>query len=295
MITNQPPVAVDDTATTDQDQPVQIAVLANDTDADNDPLVISALVQPLNGSVVAAANGVVSYTPVAGFTGTDTFSYDATDPDGAASTATVTVTVNAVITNVLPVALDDSATTLEGTPVSITVLANDTDADNDPLTVSAVTAPADGTASINADGTVEYVPAVAFSGVDTFDYTIDDGVSGTASGRVTVTVTAAPVAPPVAAVNTPPVAVDDVAVATVGGTTRIRVLDNDSDPDGDTLELTLDATLPPSSGTVTVHNNGRWLNYTAGALAGTDSVGYIIDDGNGGTDSATVTIAIADI
>ena len=85
-----------------------------------------------------------------------------------------------------------------------------------------------------------------------------------------------------------------MAVATVGGTTRIRVLDNDSDPDDDTLELTLDATLPPSSGTVTVHNNGRWLNYTAGALAGTDSVGYIIDDGNGGTDSATVTIAIAD-
>ena len=105
----------------------------------------------------------------------------------------MTVTVNAVIpviTNVLPIALPDSAVTPEDTPVTIAVLANDTDADNDPLTVSAVTIPSNGVASVNTDGTVEYVPVAAFSGIDSFNYTVDDGVSGTATAAVEVTVTA---------------------------------------------------------------------------------------------------------
>jgi len=127
---------------------------------------------------------------------------------------------------------------------------------------------------------------------------VDDGVSGAATASVLVSVTAAPVAPtpvqPTSAANTPPEAVDDAIVATVGATVRrIRVLDNDFDADGDALELTLDASFPPSSGTVNVQPNGMWLNYTAGTVAGTDSFGYIIDDGNGGTDSGTVTVAIA--
>ena len=108
-------------------------------------------------------------------------------------------------------------------------------------------------------------------------------------------VTAAPVVTPTAASNTPPDAVDDTAVANVGSLVRIRVLDNDSDPDGDSLGLTVDATLPPTSGTVTVHNNGRWLNYTAGSSAGIDTFGYIIDDGNGATDTAIVTVTVTDL
>ena len=92
-----------------------------------------------------------------------------------------------------PDAVDDSATTDEDAPVVIRVLANDTDVDGDALTVVSVTQPANGTVTVNADGTVTYTPRANFYGVDTFTYTIADGNGGTDSATVTVTVRAGPV------------------------------------------------------------------------------------------------------
>ncbi len=88
-----------------------------------------------------------------------------------------------------PEALDDSVTTVQETPVDINVLANDTDPDGDTLTVLDVSVPANGTASINPDGTVQYVPDNDFRGVDTFTYTVGDGHGGTDVATVTVDVT----------------------------------------------------------------------------------------------------------
>lgn len=288
---NAVPVATDDTATTDQELPVNISVLANDTDSDGDALTIDSFTQPLNGAVVDAS-GIFTYTPDTGFFGNDTFDYVVSDPDGATSSATVTVTVNEVITNSLPVAVDDAETTVEDVPVSIVVLANDSDPDGDALEVTAVTLAANGTASINSDGSIEYTPDAGFVGDDTFDYTIDDNVSGSANASVAITVTAAPATP--ISVNAAPEAFDDVETVSVGEVARIRVLTNDIDADGDNLTLALDVTLPPSIGTAEVHNNGRWINYTAD-VAGTDSFGYTIDDGNGGSDFAVVTVAVNDL
>ena len=88
------------------------------------------------------------------------------------------MTVTVTPTNDGPVAVDDAATTAEDTAVSIAVLANDTDLDGDTLTVSAATAPAHGTATVNADGTITYTPAANYHGTDSFTYTIGDGTAG---------------------------------------------------------------------------------------------------------------------
>ena len=96
------------------------------------------------------------------------------------------ITVTALIENCPPVAVDDAATTVNGFPVTINVLANDSDPDGDPLTVTGVTDPPNGTAVNNNDGTVTYTPDCGFFGIDTFDYTISDGQGGTDTGTVTV-------------------------------------------------------------------------------------------------------------
>jgi hypothetical protein len=90
------------------------------------------------------------------------------------------------VTNRNPVAVDDTATTVNGFPVTINVLANDSDPDGDPLTVTGVTDPPNGTAVNNGDGTVTYTPDCGFFGIDSFDYTISDGQGGTDTGTVTV-------------------------------------------------------------------------------------------------------------
>jgi hypothetical protein len=91
-----------------------------------------------------------------------------------------------LVVNCAPVAVDDIATTVNGFPVTINVLANDTDANGDPLTVTSVTDPPNGTAVNNGDGTVTYTPDCGFFGNDTFGYTISDGQGGTDTGLVTV-------------------------------------------------------------------------------------------------------------
>jgi hypothetical protein len=92
------------------------------------------------------------------------------------------------VTNSDPIANPDQATTKPATPVTINVLANDSDPDGDPLTVTSVTDPPNGTATRNADNTVTYRPNCGFTGTDMFTYSIGDGRGGTASALVTVTV-----------------------------------------------------------------------------------------------------------
>jgi subtilisin family serine protease len=94
--TNQPPVAVDDSATTNQDTAVTVDVLGNDSDPENDPLTVSAVTQPANGTASFTASDV-TYTPGAGFNGTDSFDYTVSDGNGGSASATVTVTVTPAV------------------------------------------------------------------------------------------------------------------------------------------------------------------------------------------------------
>jgi hypothetical protein len=184
--TNKAPTANDDSATTKAGLPVTIKVLANDSDPDGDSLTIAAWTQGAHGTVSLGA-GTLTYTPNDGFAGTDSFTYSIEDGRGGSAGATVTVKVEASVTNQPPVAIDDDATTLENTAVTIAVLSNDWDPDNDSLDVASVTSAANGEVRVHADGTLTYTPHKRFKGSDTFSYDLTDGTHR-AQGSVTVIV-----------------------------------------------------------------------------------------------------------
>ena len=279
---NAAPVAADDNVSTQEDQPVVIDALNNDSDPDGDMLAVMSFDQPANGTVVQNADGTFSYTPNADFNGTDTFSYTVTDGNGGTSTATVQVVVAPA--NDGPVAMDDKASVDEDGSVKIDVLSNDSDLDGDSLSVTEVGQPANGSVSINADGSVSYTPAEDYNGSDSFTYTISDGNGGTATATVYVCVKP---------VNDAPVATDDNAETSEDAPVVIDVLSNDSDPDGDALSI--DSFEQPANGTV-VQNAGGTFSYTPNAdFNGTDTFTYTVTDGNGGTSTATVQVVVASV
>ena len=284
VVDNTPPLAVDDVATTAEDVPVTVDVVANDVDTDGiNPASVTILGVPTSGLAINNIDGTISYIPSQNFNGSDSLTYRVADNTGVQSNvATVNITVTPV--NDAPVANDDAANT-EGTiPVTIDVLANDTDIDGDTLSVSAVVQPASGIVVINADNTVTYTANAGFTGTDTFSYTASDGNGGTDTGAVTVLVAPAG--------NVAPVATDDTfTVNEDSGTSLLDVLGNDSDPDGDTLTVT--AVTQPAPGTGSVINNGTSVSYTPPLnFHGSTSFSYTIDDGNGHTATATVTVNV---
>ncbi|WP_177408621.1 cadherin-like domain-containing protein [Pseudomonas sp. M30-35] len=183
-VTNPSPAAVDDLASTNEDQPLDIVVLSNDSDPDGDSLTVLTA-SAVNGTIVIRQDGVLNYTPNANFNGTDTITYTVSDGEGGTATATVTVSVIPVQDP--PVAEDDSASGTPDTPIVIPVLANDRDVDGDPLTVTSASSP-NGTVMINPDGTISFVATPGFSGTTTITYTVSDGYGGFDTGTVIVSV-----------------------------------------------------------------------------------------------------------
>ncbi|WP_420464453.1 retention module-containing protein, partial [Panacagrimonas sp.] len=289
---NNPPDAVDDSAVTDEGEPVTIAVLGNDTDPDGNPLTLTGVTQGSNGVVTINPDGTVTYTPNPGTSGNDSFTYTISDGQGGTDTATVTVTVNEVIDppppppdNTAPDAVNDSVTIATNAPVIIQVLGNDSDPENDPLTVTGVTQGSNGTVTINPNGTVTYTPNPGPVQEDSFTYTISDGQGGTDTATVTINVDEPP--PPV---NTRPDAVNDTVQTNEDTAVIVPVLGNDTDPENDPLTVT--AVSQGSNGTVVLNPNGT-VTYTPNPnFNGTDSFQYAISDGNGGTDTATVTVTV---
>ncbi|HET9031658.1 MAG TPA: Ig-like domain-containing protein [Dokdonella sp.] len=188
---NGVPSAADDAITVDFESIANlIDVLANDSDPDNDPLTITAVSSPAHGTAEISAGGI-SYTPMAGYSGADSFTYTISDGRGGTATASVSVTVNpAAESNRPPIAVNDDDNVLKGYDNDIDVLANDSDPDGDPLTVISVehTGPGLATITINADNTIHYQSIHGFSGYDSFRYTISDGRGGTSTAAVSVLV-----------------------------------------------------------------------------------------------------------
>jgi large repetitive protein len=183
-----------------------------------------------------------------------------------------------------PAAVNDSLMTGEDTPSApLNVLANDSDPDAHPLTVTTLNPSADhGTVSCTAAGVCTYTPDANYFGPDSFTYTISDGHGGTDTATVSITVTP---------VNDAPNAVDDSLTTAQGTAGNVNVLANDSDLEGDSLTVT---TLSPSAdhGTVSCTAAGV-CTYTPNAgYSGPDSFEYSISDGYGGTDTATVSVTV---
>ena len=186
---NRAPAAVNDSVNAACGATSTFNVLANDTDADGDPLTITAVSNPGKG-VAAIAGNKIAYTPTAAgcSVGADTFTYTISDGKGGTSTATVNVALQPPAANQPPIAVDDTFTVACGATATLNVLANDRDPDGDALRITSVTAPQQGSRiSISADGkTINLVPALFCFSTDSFNYTISDGRGGVATAKVTL-------------------------------------------------------------------------------------------------------------
>jgi large repetitive protein len=276
---NDAPVAVDDTATTDEDTSVVLLLLSNDTDVEGDPLTISAATNGTFGTVTCGPTQC-TYLPDPNRHGTDTFLYTLADPSGATDEGSVTITVRPV--NDLPIAQADSIATGEDQPVTIQVTANDTDVDGDTLAASVLTQPGQGSATCSG-GTCDYLPNADANGPDSFTYQVSDGNGGTASATVTILV---------GSTDDPPVARDDVATTAEDSLVTVFVLTNDTDVDSPVLTV-VSANPTAANGTVTC-GTSTCSYLPAADFHGTDSFVYTISDGPSSA-SATVQVTVTPV
>ncbi|MAS03280.1 MAG: hypothetical protein CL534_01030, partial [Ahrensia sp.] len=282
---NTAPVAVADQVETQEDTPLtNIDVLANDSDADGDTLTIDGTPTAEHGTVTVNPDGTLNYTPDADFNGSDTITYSVSDGNGGTATGTVVVTVTPV--NDGPVASDDAYTTTAGSALTnLDVLANDSDPEGDTLSIEGTPTAANGTVTVNADGTINYTPDAGFVGTDEISYVVTDGNGGSATATATITVERGNVAPVTAA--------DAFETAEDTALENLDILGNDVDGDGDTLSL--DATPTAEHGTVSVNPDGT-INYTPDAdFNGADTITYQVSDGHGGTAAGSVAITVTPV
>jgi hypothetical protein len=270
------PVAQADTATVQENSANNaINVLANDSDADGNPISITAVTAPAHG-VAQIAGGQINYTPAAGYAGTDQFNYTISDNKGLAATTSVTVTVMA---SQAPTARNETTTTPFNTPITVNVLANDSDPNGYALGITSITQPAHGSAAISG-GTIVYTPQPTFSGTDTFSYTVGNGHGGTATATVTVTVQ-----PPGA-----PIVRNDTATTPYATPVVIDVLANDSDPNN--FPLSIIRISSPAQGTDAIQGNTIVYSPSTTLNGGTDKFSYTVSDGHGNTANGVVTVTV---
>ncbi len=272
---NTAPVANDDSAETDEDTPVVIAVLTNDVDTDNDTLSVTQVTQGTKGAVTINPDSTIRYVPMANVNGADSFTYTASDGRGGTDTARVDISVIAV--NDAPVANAQSIAVNEDTNIAITL--NGSDVENDPLSYSVASGPDHGILGGTAPN-LTYTPVADYQGADVFTFTVNDGWLDSEPATVTITVNP---------VNDPPVAVDDTAITDEDNSVVIDVAANDTDADGDSLVVA--GFTQPASGTVAM--SGGSLIYTPDLnFNGTDSFAYTVNDGTADSQPATVALTI---
>jgi len=286
--TNHAPIANADTYTTPINTPLDVpasGILTNDRDEDANPIAAVLVTTTTHGTLTLNSDGSFHYVPNSGYTGTDTFTYYATD--GSLNSSTVTVTITITAANHAPVANSDSYTTSQNTTLNIStpgVLQNDSDPDGNPITAVLDTQPAHGTLSLNSNGSLTYVPNSGFSGTDSFTYHDSDGQLSSNVATVTITVNA---------VNHAPVANSDSYTTSQNTTLNISapgVLGNDSDPDANPITAILDS--QPSHGTLSLTSNGAFAYAPNSGFTGTDSFTYHDSDGQLSSNIATVTVTV---
>ena len=273
---NDAPVAGDDTFTTDMGTPLSGTVAA--VDVDGDPLTYYLFNDCALGTVVLnAGTGAFTYTPNAGVTGSDTFTFKAHDGKKESNIGTVSITITDP--NSAPVAEDSTHNTDDTTAVNGTMIA--TDPDGDPLTFYLITLPNDGTLVVNdaATGDFTYTPAVGKTGQYSFTFAASDGAL-VSIGTVTITVTGPNVAPEAedgtatTSQNTP---VDGMLVAT--------------DANGDPLTYIL--VDNGTQGTAVIDENTGAFTYTPNAdVTGSDTFTFKVNDGQEDSNTATITVTI---
>lgn len=287
---NTAPVGINDTYSTNEDVALTVpapGVLGNDTDAEADPMTAILVTGPASGTLTLNSNGSFTYTPVANFNGPVTFTY--MPNDGLANGNVTTVTINVIPVNDTPVASADAYAATEDVPLTQPapgVLANDSDVEG-PLTAVLTTGPANGTLTLNGDGSFTYTPNANFNGTDSFTYQASDGSAMSAPATVTISV---------AAVNDAPVAANDAYGTNQNTTLNVAapgVLSNDSDPESAPLTAVLVSST--ASGTLTFNANGSFTYTPNAGFTGTDSFTYRASDGSLNSNIASVTITVNNV
>ncbi|ELP2673805.1 tandem-95 repeat protein [Vibrio parahaemolyticus] len=228
-----------------------------------------------NSIQISIVNGVATITPTADWNGKETITFTATDPSGESISQTVNFTVAPVADIVA-----DKATVVEDTPTIIKVLGNDTfEGDGKVVSLDTNNGPANGTVSVNPDGSVTYTPNDNYHGTDSFTYIV---TSGGVSESTTVSVDVTPV-------NDAPVAKDDIATTQEDTAVTINVLPNDTDVDGDKLSIQ-SASVPEAQGKVEIVD-GKLVFTPAENFNGHAEIIYTVTDGEL-TDEAKVTVTV---
>ncbi|WP_461305114.1 Ig-like domain-containing protein, partial [Aureisphaera sp.] len=289
-------VANDDAYTTTPGMAVSGNVLDNDSDPEGNNQTVDTGITPIsgpsNGILAINADGTFTYTPNAGFGGTDQFVYEIFD-DGspvARDRATVYVTVGGILNTTD--AIDDINDTFVNVPVAGNVLTNDVDFEGDTqiVTTTTVTTVQGVTVTIDAaTGAYVYTPPTDYVGEDSFEYTIVDDGNPQATDTATVYIEVSRLGDPD---NDPPVANADTNTTEVDTPVSGNVLVNDYDPDGDPITVT--GNTDPSNGTVVVNPDGSYTYTPDPGYIGLDIFTYTIcDDGTPALcDTATVTITV---
>ncbi|WP_238592255.1 tandem-95 repeat protein [Vibrio parahaemolyticus] len=246
----------------------------NDAFKDSD----SALNFSVSGNsnvLVSIENGIATISPTADWNGSETLTFTATDPSGESISQTVNFTVAPVADIVA-----DNATVVEDTPTIIKVLGNDTFEGTDKVvSLDTNNGPANGTVSVNPDGSVTYTPNDNYHGTDSFTYIVTSGgVSESAIVEVNVT-----------PANDAPVAKDDIATTQEDTAVTIDVLPNDTDVDGDKLSIQ-SASVPEAQGKVEIVD-GKLVFTPAENFNGDAEITYTVTDGEL-TDAAKVTVTV---
>ncbi len=285
---DDPPDADPQTLTTPEDTPLPITVTGSH--ADGDPLTYGIVSGPSNGTIAGfdPATGDLLYTSDPNFTGTDSFVFEACDPDPGHGCAQATVTIEVTPVNDPPVAQDQSRTTPEDTETGFFALSV-VDPDNAlaELSCDCLVPPDHGTVVRGLGYTVNYIPDPDFSGTDTFRYEVCDpsGLCDTATVTITVTNTN----------DNPLISASD---QTTPENTPVTFPVVHSDPDDDPLSCTTSdpayGTIAPASGTVSPpYPSTEMLTYTPDAgFSGVDQVVITCSDGQGGSDSVTVEVSV---
>jgi len=276
---NDTPVAQAGTASGSEDHAITGQLAATDVDGDTLTYSLADKGDPAHGSVTINPDGSYSYTPTADYNGSDSFTYKVDDGHGGTATATITLTVNPQ--NDAPVAQAGTGSGNEDHAITGQLVATDVDGDTLTYSLADKGDPAHGAVTINPDGSYSYTPATDYNGSDSFTYKVDDGHGGTATATVALTVAPqndAPVAQTGTGSGSEDHAITGQLVAT--------------DVDGDTLTYSLADKGDPAHGAVTINPDGTYSYTPAADYNGADSFTYQVDDGKGGTATATVSLTM---
>ncbi|ODN42141.1 cadherin-like domain-containing protein [Piscirickettsia litoralis] len=286
IVVNTDPVAVDDSLDLAEDSAFTFNVadiLANDTDADGNPLTLTGISQdPSHGELTDNGDGTWTFTPAENYNGPDSFTYTVSDGNGGFSTATVSLTIDPV--NDDPVVIDGTESGSEDRPLVFDVSDLISDIDGDDVFIDSFEQPANGVLTL--DGTeFTFTPNENWNGDTSFEYTVSDGQGGTDTGSVDISL---------AAVNDAPVGVDDDLSLSEDNALTFNAADilaNDIDVDLDTLEIT-GISVEPDHGELIDNGDGTWTFTPAENYNGDDAFTYTVSDGQGGFSTATVSLTI---